>query len=147
MVISRKLAGSAHSIHFLFTSWKHAEGAELPLAPDDEQLTAQPPEVAAVSATVLEPLPSGEPPSAEAIEVKEEVDYSDPAGDVLGVEQISQPEATHPSTDTASGGAALSAPAEPSVEETVIEGVGPSAPSSHRGLVGREVAKIPNIRS
>ncbi len=134
MVISRKSLVALTA--FVPPRPMDAEGAEHPLAPDDEPCTEQPQQVAAVSATVLEPLPSGETPSAEAIEVKEEVDYSDPTDavttvDLLGLEQPDQPEATPPlqSTDSTVGGAALSAPAEPHVEAAVIEGAGPSAPS------------------
>ena len=75
-----------------------------------------------------------EAPSAELGEVKEEQpDYSDPADtpevetvNLLGLEE-SEPSLT--TTTPVEEGAAPSAPAEPSVEATVIEGAGPSAPS------------------
>ena len=54
-----------------------AEGAEHPLAPDGDDITEQPQQVAAVSATVTEPLRSAEASSAFSGAVKEEVDYSD----------------------------------------------------------------------
>ena len=63
------------------------EGAELPLAPDEEQLTQQPHEVA--SATVVtDPLPSAEAPSAAPGIMKEEVDYSDPTETVTEVPTV-----------------------------------------------------------
>ena len=119
-----------------------AEGAASGAPDDDAQLTEQPLEVAAVSATVIpEPLASTtEAPSAD-LEVKEEIDYSDPAEaaapevetvDLLGIEESVVQQSTTTSTPSIAveEGAALSAPAEP-VEPSsqVVEGAGPSAPS------------------
>ena len=122
-----------------------AEGAASGAPDDDEQLAQQPLEVAAASATIITgSLPSTtEAPSAELGEVKEEQpDYSDPADtpevetvNLLGLEE-SEPSLT--TTTPVEEGAAPSAPAEPSVEATVIEG---------QELVEQEVAKIPSTRS
>ena len=119
-----------------------AEGAASGAPADDAQLAEQPLEVAAASATVItEPLASTtEAPSAD-LEVKEEVDFSDPAEaadpevetvDLLGIEEIVLQPTTTTSTPSIAveEGAALSAPAETAEPSSqVVEGAGPSAPS------------------
>ena len=131
-----------------------AEGAE------QENITEQPQEVAAVSATVTDPLPSAEASSAFPIEVKEEVDYSDPTDtvtevptvDLSGFGESNQPEAVTPppqSGDPSTGGAASSAPAEPQVSDVVTEGAGPSAPSRPprtRGARGGKDTQFQKLR-
>ena len=119
-----------------------AEGAASGAPDDDAQLAEQPLEVAAASATVItEPLASTtEAPSAD-LEIKEEVDFSDPAEaaapevetvDLLGIEELVLQPTTTTSTPSIAveEGAALSAPAETAEPSSqVVEGAGPSAPS------------------
>ena len=136
MVISRKLAGSAHIVHLLFMD---AEGAASGAPSDGPPLAEQPIEVAAASATVI---PESEAVPSADLEIKEEElpDFSDPAEagvpeeesvDLLGLEEsVLQPTSTSTPTSTVEEGAALSAPAEVAEPEgQVVEGAGPSAPS------------------
>ena len=136
MVISRKLAGSAHIVHLLFMD---AEGAASGAPSDGPPLAEQPLEVAAASATVI---PESEAVPSADLEIKEEElpDFSDPAEagvpeaesvDLLGLEEsVLQPTSTSTPTTTVEEGAALSAPAEVAEPESqVVEGAGPSAPS------------------
>ena len=139
VVISRSWLVTLTSVLLLSMD---AEGAASGAPDDDAQLTEQPLEVAAVSATVIpEPLASTtEAPSAD-LEVKEEIDYSDPAEaaapevetvDLLGIEESVVKQSTTTSTPSIAveEGAALSAPAEAAEPSSqVVEGAGPSAPS------------------